>query len=832
MELLIHELVNSTTDEHALALVEIGEELSHAGAAQISMMVSAAIALTELGETLTTLSADEVLSDSVYWRQLIERLGSAGPKTSVAAGVLRLAANTLRGVIEDDDDVTLGSALDWYSIAVKIYQSLNQPYEAAITQQSASATRFFMGDVVGAERIALRILPTFRAQGAWHNEVGVRLNLVQYALERNDLGLARKRLKAVEPLLAVSGSGHFRTSFLTLTAMVAIRRGRFADAHGYFIRALSSARRRKDVSQQIQVIQDLAAVSNDLGDRNAALRWLRRGATTATQFFDRRAEQSFLRSLGAELVSAERYNEAWSAFQSAASVNDELNLPRAAAQSRADAAGVLTARAIRAFGRISESGPTGRRYPTDGEIDEAEEALLASFEELLKLGDLDWLERVGRNLDTLWLVNGRADSAAEFFFSAGERLADIDAAVAANFFETCLQMGIVARRETPWLVRASTLGAEQESRSLPDDPSAWAWYLARLGTRAGKVSDNWTLALELYSLALERVKELKDVEAYAHIQNDAALASDALGAVDDSRHRFKEVRDIAVAGENRVLHALALTNLGELELKSDNFDAARMFLEKGAQLSQDIGDLEQAAGAWASLSQLIFTTSPNTDEAISANEEAARLARASGSATAIARAISNYASIAYLRDDMQTARRLWREADRAHPEKGLLYQSFIVESWATEKNWRSFRRALQAYATGAQKANESLSAARNLGRSVATLLRLDEPRRAADAGATALLLATEGISRRRGRDRTREDLLREDRLWVDFLSIFAAMELIAQDADMSEAVRDIFDTRLASEFGRSAGVEGMRVFRKAFAFARKSIRADESSDEL
>jgi hypothetical protein len=199
-----------------------------------------------------------------------------------------------------------------------------------------------------------------------------------------------------------------------------------------------------------------------------------------------------------------------------------------------------------------------------------------------------------------------------------------------------------------------------------------------------------------------------------------------------------------------------------------------VFLEKGAQLSQDIGDLEQAAGAWASLSQLIFTSSSDIEDAISANEEAVRLARASGSGTAMARAISNRASIAYLCDDMQTARRLWREADRTHPEKGLLYQSFIVESWAAEKNWRSFHRAIQTYATGAQKTNESLRAARNLGRSVATLLRLNEPRRAADVGATALLLATDGISRRRGRDRTREDLLREDRLWVDFLSIFAA----------------------------------------------------------
>jgi hypothetical protein len=74
--------------------------------------------------------------------------------------------------------------------------------------------------------------------------------------------------------------------------------------------------------------------------------------------------------------------------------------------------------------------------------------------------------------------------------------------------------------------------------------------------------------------------------------------------------------------------------------------------------------------------------------------------------------------------------------------------------------------------------------------------------------------------------------LREDRLWADFLGIFGAMELIAQDADMPEAVREIFDTRLASEFRRGAGVKGMHVFHRAFAIALDSIRGDESSDKI
>jgi tetratricopeptide (TPR) repeat protein len=401
----------------------------------------------------------------------------------------------------------------------------------------------------------------------------------------------------------------------------------------------------------------------------------------------------------------------------------------------ADRGAVLISRSLAEY-----EGDSGGEPDADERVDawlrEAERLLTSSLAALRELLDDDWSMRIVRNLRVLFLVRGRPENGVEVL----DAIAD--------------QSGMPLRAECLRLSALLCMSADNgDGRALLRFRTAAS---LRGGERASLLVEYASIAEHSYAdfdtaLALydDALALLPRNTIYANALNDSALVAARLGDDQVAMQRLLTAAELASSREDRVLGSLVELNLGELLSRVERFAQARPHLQRAAELSEAIGDLERASTAFSSWA-VTFPNDESTEdlsEAASLAAKALTLAKISQDDFAAARALSAQATIAFAEGEYEAARDVWTTARRmATPAKQAVYDGFLLQTLARLDDWPRFRAKMERSIAAAQRNRTQLVLAEALWPSANYWLRLGDVRRSAKVLACSILLAHEGYN--------------------------------------------------------------------------------------
>jgi predicted ATPase len=315
----------------------------------------------------------------------------------------------------------------------------------------------------------------------------------------------------------------------------------------------------------------------------------------------------------------------------------------------------------------------------------------AAAPHLIGHGQLEWLDRLGLELDNLRAALAfcledpdpapglMLGSALCYFWSYREPGAEGATAIC-----TALDRAD-ARHHTPQrgraLVAAATLLAvaagefdaarerAQEAlviaRELRDDHLC-AQALVALASAEGErgnIDDHLALSGEALRAARAQADPHLTAEMLMSMGSSPRMSdTDSAGALEEALLLCRQTG-------NQVLYVRALCDLGYVEMSRGRAEAARIHLEEGVRLARDIGDRRALAFYTCNLAFAAYLAGAGTD-ARELFEESLRVARRSGQGLIPAYAYLGLALVASRAGDAQLAARLHGVADRTHDELG------------------------------------------------------------------------------------------------------------------------------------------------------------------
>jgi len=724
------------TDEALVPFGALGLDLAAAGNDYIARLLGQAM-LIRL--THPDLNKDSPLSDWLADGDAYREMAVAVSSNRNADPRLRAEALTLVARVamsESDYELAtraLEGAIDGWT-RLELWENVGNAY------MGRGAAFAYEGRLSDAERMVAKATEVFERIGDFRGIAMVSLNNVQNALSNGDLALAETRLELCRPLVMSLRDGHITTSFQLTEGLVLIEKEQFEAARRCFVEAATNAARRGESGQLVVALKNVAKVTSEHGSARRALYWWQKARDAASAAHDWREEQSIERTLGVSLADADLFETAVEAFQRAIRINDDRGDELGSAQAKADQGATLLSWSVHERRQGNEDSSASLLIRAESTIDDAR-LILERF------GDFHWAEITVRNLRGAFAGGDHPEVGVAAFLSAAEEFARVDPNYSAELLRNAALLRLTESTDAnvdeaiTWILTAARRELTTKEQK--------AWSLA---SDAGLLTDIYELhapAVRLFDEALKYLSRTGQPTAWGNIMNSAALAATADADLTGAKRRLTRVADLARGSENRVLLALAQSNLGELAIRRHEYLNARTLFSEASELAQQLGDNEQAANALASIANA-WVAEGNAVEAANAAAAAELLARESSSNDALARANSARASIAYLLGEFEEAYAWWQtSAQLAELRSNGEYHAFALDSLAKLGDWPRFKHELDKVAAKSQREGSQLAFVDKLHLSASSWLGGGRPRAAGVVLAYIVLLGLDGTIKAR-----------------------------------------------------------------------------------
>ncbi|WAB82526.1 hypothetical protein OVN18_05860 [Microcella daejeonensis] len=773
--------------------VDIGHELSFHGLEFAAATIAHAAAQKLLGNELVDLVPEDFTNPGAL-PELARELADRAPDSDLYGRLLGLIADIYRHVGMSE------RAIQAYKDAAAMFDRLGRLAPAATARQSLGALHFYLGDLDQAEELTKQAEVIFTKLSDRQGLVEVRLNQVEYALQREDVAQATSLLDSVATPISELRDGHLSASWRAHSALVDIQQGEVDAAREKLLAALRSCRRRQDLELEVVVLQNLAKLTRDTRGPSASLRWARQALLVAQRLKERDREQSLARSLAVDLIDTGKFEEAIELLQRTVEINIELDSPLDAAQAQADLGAALLSKAL---GVAETNADILAIRERDHLLEQGIVTLTGAFEKLDQFEDYEWATRCAGNLRIAWTAQDRADFGVGYLERYAEKARVRAPTYSASLLRIAAFLGLTAKRDMSWAIMRLQEAAEASS----SDPVDRAWQLVADASRINSSYNELEGALAIYDKALDTLRHSSDQIGYANVLNDSALIAAALDHLDDARIRLHEVESLAIKSGNRALDALAKGNLGELSLRGNQQEIGREYLTAAATLAAAVGDVEGASTAWSSIANSLVNSDEGLDLAKEAAANAAEYAEQSGSTDANARSTSALASIRFAEGDYLEAFELWRDASRSGPaEKSATYQGFALDALAHGGDWTRYSRELDKFTRAAQRSGTQMEFGEELWTSAMTWLRTQSARRAAKPLSYSVLLAAEGYTKRDKNPLDESQVAKDMSALVSTAKTFAAAHTFMELEDVPPALRDALNRHMTAQMAKIVGL--------------------------
>jgi tetratricopeptide (TPR) repeat protein len=210
-------------------------------------------------------------------------------------------------------------------------------------------------------------------------------------------------------------------------------------------------------------------------------------------------------------------------------------------------------------------------------------------------------------------------------------------------------------------------------------------------------------AIARWEAALSLAEEVGDRRMMAILNNNLGEGLRDQGKLEESMSHFKTCEQVVTTLDDRLLHSEVSRNIGILSQKMNDFDSAKLQLERSLMLAREVGGRELEGLALRALGELAATTMWDTsnveaeDEAITYFERALTIFRAIGNEFEVARSLHAYGNRLLERGDVDGGRGKLEEA------RNIFHR---IQSKAGDKVSRTISEIIRQPANEAEAAAE------------------------------------------------------------------------------------------------------------------------------
>jgi|GEM_PF-2969127 len=722
--------------------------------------------------------------------EILDALGRIVPLANIpetARGWILNTRGLALGQADREDDARLA-----FEQMRQLARTLSDP-----DMESTALQNLAVGDVEAGRHASARkrIVQSVRLKqqiGDWHGSMQLLLNAVNVLIGQQKLSAAEGLLDDLQKILGSVRDPMLRSSLHGQRGTLAVARKQYAQAHGYFLDALAAARRAHSAPRQIVAMQNLGAVSADLGKAGQARRWYAKALAVAEGLDD---HAQVRRQRQALALMTLRTGEA----QAAAEL---FEIVAAEAHDAGDTAGQAIA-----------LGDTGASWLEAGEPERARSfteralALVGMEDERWRAGQLLNLSAELEQLKLTADAVNRAVQAANLFTDWAD-----EAHALTRAGELALQMPGTAQRGPELFRREIKLRRKHESGEQ------WGWRAAEVGatlshtSQAGQAVEFFTLALRVFAARGEERQSF-------FIRNDRALAHGDTGYPDRAARDLRACLQIAERLKDRALAQQAHMNLGEIERRRGHLAEAIMHLTAALSLAGELEDPRAEADTQALLA-LTAEDADDPDAADAHREHLERLAGEIGDLTLLASAIKGRGHAAFARGAHGQAGRLFRRAARllVGPNQRQLVESLgglvAAEAWCGRIDEKRLQQLVELSAQLGWD-EELLD---DLELALIGIQRAGNDEQAAELSAVTLLVALRIFLRAEDNE--------ED--WTPIVRAAALTGLwIAQDNEAATARRRLVDETVE----RTSGLEARDAVEAVLDQAQEVLAGTSAEDE-
>jgi tetratricopeptide (TPR) repeat protein len=631
----------------------------------------------------------------------------------------------------------------------------------------------------------------------WYGFGQVAINLVSLlvGLERTDE--AERLLDDIEPALKSAREPGLLSSAYGNRARLAVIRGRLDEAEPLHRRALDYARRAQDLGHEVVSLQNLGALSNDLGQPGRALRWYRRAIRVAETIGAPPQLHVLQRSLAGTLHRLGREREAVEAFAAARMYAEASGDRQHVAEATADLGAVLL---------------------TLGEHEHAEASLREALAAFRELGDAQWQADCLTNLSVSYQRRGKLED-------AWQALTDAIAVLPAESQERRSELLRWAGEQALADPERRPLGPEYLRHSLVELEELERTHelASRTATAAALLRDRGLLdeALDLFSRALELYERLDRPHMAFHVRNDRAIVLTELRQFDEAQEDWRQCLGVARRRRDRHMRQQAYMNLGECLRRAGELGEAIRNQRRALRVARNLGDQALTAESLGNLGLALADADRGT-EAEGAYKELRELAEATANAVAEATARGGLARLAFVdgqyemaADLYSEAARLRREGDPVHVIEDL---AGFVESLSAAGKRRGLKQAVQQLIDLAQEIGAEDDAALGLFRSARWFLDRGDEKQAAELSGIGAALAVSQLALTAADELDKETLL----------PVMKALGVLAHIVNEAHLDPEAFIARVSDEAGQYGEIE--EVVYSLLKTSSETLREPASSD--
>jgi tetratricopeptide (TPR) repeat protein len=579
-------------------------------------------------------------------------------------------------------DTAYGESQASLEDAIAIAETEGDPALMATTLLNLGNVRWVMGDPAGAAEAFEDTLP-LRPKGDEFGRAQTLLNLAGARLDTGDVAGSQAALELAERIPAAK-RGRLRPTLMGVQGLLDVERGDLVGAERNFRGSVAAAARSGLLEHEAIALQNLGAVTLDLGRPRLAARRLRRAERFVEAAHVVRILEGVQRTLATALVRAGRPADAFVV----------LDRAEAAATSRGDRS--ITARIVADRGALLMLG---------NRFGEAVPVLLNAWQ-LVGKEDESLARAIVQNIVVSQVRSGDEAGAfrtvLEFVGSLSED--------ARATFEESIGDALLREGQFPAAERMYNQGA----RSLGGSPVTTRNYLAEVASKIGDSAPE--MAVRFFDAALE-VKGAEHGIATYRVLNDRGITLAATSRSADAVRDLQDALHQATGAGDRAMRRQVLRNLSEVLRRVGMLADAARYAEQAVSESQEKRDPLEEAASRASLG-LAFLGLERWDDAREEFSSSSRIAANSHDRETQAIALGGLAQVEFVRGHFRRARRLYQRAQSIEVELEARERqtetvSALIELDALLRDQTAYESDLQALIDLVQKEDGTLDVAMN-----------------------------------------------------------------------------------------------------------------------
>jgi tetratricopeptide (TPR) repeat protein len=712
------------------------------------------------------------------------------------------------------------AAQEFFHRSLVYFSGAETEFDQALTHQAMAGVYSMQDDLEAAMASSLVALNWYQREGDTKRSAEVLLNLSQDSLFKS-VEQAGSYLDQAEQLLKSTSDGHLNASLMGLRAMLHVQSSDFEAAEPLLRKAVTSARRRRDQSQEQRFMQNLANVIEESRGPRQALSWRLKALRVAENRQDIHAQATLQRSVAITFARTGRTADALPHLKRAVDLAHDTKDQRLLAESLADLGAMIlshTAGVSLTFDddddgdKIAKNSQQdhGVKAPLPSETDTARlnEALryfnsaLAIF---LELQDSEWIQRVAMNRRNL-LQKQATEQAVQDLLSLSRQVKQFDERLSAELLREAARTECQAGVDPGTALRLYRDAIDARNY---DHDSERAWALGEAAAELTGLGGFHEEASILFDEAATIHTRLDDLVSAATAANDRGVALADADHLEEAIAVFKSVAEIAKRQHNRVLMEMAFNNLGQAWSRIGDVGEAIICLSRAAELAADLGDHVASVEHWSQVSGMLVN-SDSPGEADRALGRARQQADVDGSDEAKAFLESAEAARAFAGLNFIEAAELWVESSKKTQDKNRLERiSFALEANARAGRATEYRQLLGKFTAAAQSSHTRQEASEMLWRPALAWLSVGKPRDAAlGLGTAALLSASEILDGQHRIDFSRlQDARRVPNTLRSFYVTLAQVATVLSHDDIPRETRTRCRTMMVQGWRRNQGSE-------------------------